>query len=99
MKQNQFSPVVVDLGEVHVGKKVVIIYTREEEKDDIELVVASCGCSKPEVKGNKIEVVYTPQPIPQHLKNQGFYLSTKVITIMYKDGSKETLKFTGKVTK
>lgn len=45
---------------------------------------SSCGCSIPQWKDGNIEVVYTPNNIPEHLANKGIteYDSVKYIAVI-----------------
>ncbi len=97
MKQNLFSPKEVDLGQLKVGQTTKIVFQGEENIPEIKSVTASCGCSKPILDGNKITVTYRPQPIPAHLKDQGSYIATKFITVLYKGRKQERLSFKAKV--
>lgn len=82
-----------------VGIKQKITYIPEGIIEDIDSMSSSCGCSYPRLIDNKIEVSYTPGPIPIHMQHRGFYNTTKTITITYKDGSHDLLSFKATVNK
>jgi len=97
MRQNQFSPNVKDLGEVKVGKTNTVVFESENLELEIENLYASCGCTKPVLKDNTIEVKFTPKRIPVHLKEKGFYISTQTVNIKYTNGDTELLLIKAKV--
>ena len=97
MKQNLFSPKEVDLGQLKVGQTTKIVFQSEDSAPPVRSVTASCGCSKPVHKDGVITVTYRPQPIPAHLKEQGSYIATKFITVLYKGREQERLSFKAKV--
>ena len=99
MSQNNFSPKEVDLGQIRVGQKVEIIFNGKENMPEITSLSASCGCTKPELVGNDIKVTYKANPIPSHLKEQGYYFSVKHVNILYKGREQERLSFKAKVVK
>lgn len=75
--------------------------------DDIPLVTkleSSCGCTgvKNQVNEKRIIAHYKPNPIPVHLKKQGYYNTIQTITVTYNgsDGLEhvEELVFTAKIT-
>jgi len=94
-----WEQIKINIGEQRVGKKKVITFKPLGELKEIASMVSSCGCSTPKQVGNNIEVSYTPGSIPYHLVQQGFYTTTKKITITYKDNSKDVLSFTATVKK
>jgi hypothetical protein len=89
----------INLGTIKENVKKIIIFEALNELNNIHSMSSSCGCSTPKQDGNKIVVSYTPGTIPFHLISQGFYNTTKTITITYKDGTTDILSFKAKITK
>lgn len=87
------------LPDVKEGKMVRIVYASKVLLDDIESLSSSCGCTTPKVVGNSIEVFYTSDNIPVHLKPRGYFLSTQYVIVKYKDGTQDHLSFEVKVIK
>lgn len=87
------------LGEIKVGQKSIIIFQALQELPPIKNIAVSCGCTKPDYnkKTKEMVVSFKPKPIPHHLKEQGFYATTKTIIVTYNNGEEETLKFTAKI--
>lgn len=94
-----FKTNLKDLGKVKVGQKLDITFEAEGTLPDVVRLNASCGCSQAhhDVKNNRIVVVYIPKGIPVHLKDQGFYTSTKQIKVTFKGGETELLTFKAQV--
>jgi len=92
---------IIDLGKLIVGKKVKIIFKAVKELSPIATIESSCGCSKGiyDKKNKELIVNYNPGSIPIHLRKQGWYNTSKSITITYVDGSSDVLKFKAKVYK
>lgn len=88
----------INLGNILVDKQQTIIFQAQKELD-IDNISTSCGCSKANYDKNtrKLTVTFNPGSIPYHLKSQGYYVTTKKITVYYKDRSMETLSFKAKV--
>ena len=92
----------ISLGKVSLRSKRRIIFQRKaEDKREIVRLLASCGCSVPRYDKAKRQVVVTfkPNPFPVHLKGHSSYGTFKTITVVFKDGTKDILKFTATVTK
>lgn len=89
----------INIGNLKVGRKQIIRFEATEELKEISRLHSSCGCSKPnyDKKTRTLNVSYTPDKVPHQLKNQGWYKSSKFITVSYKDGTKDVLRFTAKV--
>lgn len=51
----------------------------------------SCSCVSVRVIGNDIDVVFKPDDVPYHLRSQGYYDSTKYISVVYGSGVKDML--------
>jgi len=96
-----FKTKIIDLGDVYVGKKYIVIFNVIKKLPPIYSIVSSCGCSKPSYNESKKQIVvnYTPNKIPNHLREQGWYETTKSITVKYRDGSEDILRFKSTVKK
>lgn len=90
----------IELGEIPIKKQTIIFQAIGTLPRIIDLS-SSCGCSKPKFKRekNQIVVTYTPTSIPRHLISQGWYETTKRITVRYADGTQDVLLFSAKVIK
>lgn len=99
--RGMFKKNIVNLGVVYVGKRYTIEFEGKEKLPGIYKMVSSCGCSKPthDKVNNKVVVNYRPKAVPKYLVNQGWYETTKSITVTYIDGSQELLRFKSKVKK
>jgi|TARA_R110002050_G_C8943259_1_gene512744 hypothetical protein len=99
MRQNLFSPNVIDLGEVKVGKTVKVIFQGTGGMLEVKSLSSSCGCTKPRLINNNIETSYTPKAISPHLASQGHYMAQQNINVVYKNGDTELLILKAKVIK
>lgn len=90
-----------DLGTLNLGKRVIIEYKLLNRNLNVYSISASCGCTKPKYNKttNILSVSYKPKSIPHHLISQGWYKTTKRITVIYDTGEKEILTFKAKITK
>lgn len=88
------------IGDVKVGVKTVIKF-KAVNISKIRTLQSSCGCSTPRYDEETKEIIvsFTPNPIPRHLRGQGYYKATKTITVAYVDGTKDVLSFTAKINK
>lgn len=89
----------IDLGEIKQNVEKIITFYSEKELDINEIIV-SCGCIKEKYDKKKktLTIKYTPVKIPIHKNNDNHYFTNKTITVIYKDGSRETLNFKAKIT-
>ena len=90
-----------DLGTVKVNQ-VVIFYAMPDELEKINNIKEfkySCNCFKAKVVNNSVQIKFTAPDIPRHLKSQGYYTTSKTLTIVYEDGSLDTINFKARVTK
>lgn len=87
-----FDRKLVDLGVILAGKSYPFIFKSREVKDIIR-VRASCGCVSVErdSKSGDISGTIKPSSVPYHLKGQGYYDSSKYITVQYIDGTQDVL--------
>lgn len=85
----------------NVGKRTKIVFKAVKELPKIALLQSSCGCSTPDYnkKTRELIVSFKPGKIPLHLRNQGYYTTSKTITITYDTGVKDVLTFTSTVNK
>lgn len=90
-----------NVGTVTVGQRQIIKFYANKELPKIVNLSSSCGCSKPnyDKKTKVLNVSYNPGSIPKHLKSQGWYNTTKTITITFVDGTKDVLSFSARVNK
>ena len=94
MSESKFKTNFLDIGEVKVGSKVEAVFPLNQPLSDKVRFHASCGCSKPYYDKEKdlVVVVYMAKPVPEHLKDKGYYTSTKTVKVT--DGEhQETLTF------
>lgn len=75
-----------------------------EAKGDLRKIISlrsSCGCTTPiyDPETGMLKVSYKPGLVPKHLEAQGYYNSTKTITVAYEDGIKDVLSFNAKIIK
>ena len=77
----------IHVGRVKVKQPVTVKFDYLSEGKFVS-AKSSCGCSIPIWKDNYLEVIYTPNDIPQHLVNKGQtkYESTKHITVIMVEG-------------
>ena len=96
---NNWKDRIIRLGNLKVGKKKEIIFKRLNTEKEIKSLTSSCGCSKPIYNHSKEEiiVIYIPGKIPYHLVSQGYYITSKTITVLYMDGTKDILTFRAKI--
>jgi acyl dehydratase len=80
------------------GKSFKVVFEAVEGVPAIQTLHSSCGCSTPVFAGGKLTVSFTPASVPLHLKEKGFYVTTKSITVDYVNGFREVLSFTSKIT-
>jgi len=82
-----------NVGTINVGQRQIIKFHATKELAKIINLSSSCGCSKPnyDKKTRTLNVSYNPGSVPKHLKAQGWYNTTKKITITYNDGTQDIL--------
>jgi len=82
-------------------KKEVFEIVASEGMPKVVKVTTSCSCIKAEYKAKDaiLVVSYTPPAVPIHLKKLGHneYMSTKMVTVTFEDGSKESIIVKGKI--
>lgn len=89
----------IDLGRIKQGKIQEVKFT-VLDLEDIKEMASSCGCSVPKknIETNQIIVKFTPDSIPVHLREQGYYDTTKQIVLEYKDNRQSLLSFSARIT-
>lgn len=98
-----FDPLTIEI-KGRVGVEQTLLYSYDDEVVLVNSITSPCGCVAAyiDVRDRKIVVKYTPVPIPQHLLEQGSYITTKTLEIYYtsKDGTglKQDLSFTAYIT-
>lgn len=87
-----FKSNLIDLGVVISGVRHSFRFERIGESKKVIRIKASCGCVGVSMESSG-DIVGTirPSSVPYHLKGVGYYDSSKYITVMYSDGSQETL--------
>lgn len=93
---NNWVETNISIGEIIEGNSK--LFTFESTKPlDINTVVPHCGsCTKfIDYKNNVLTIKYDGEYIPAHLKRQGQSTIMKSIEVHYKDGTRETLRFSG----
>ena len=91
------------LGSIKVGNRQKVVFsakTSPPEGFDVTKLTTSCGCSSAEYdkETGDIEVDYVPKEVPKHLKHQGYYKTSKRVTIHDNTGDVTTLEFSAKVS-
>jgi hypothetical protein len=97
---------IIELGTLRVNHVTKLIYRylgATPELIKISNVKVSCGCSVPEwnPETKELKIIYTPNPVPTHLIQQGknSYHSSKYILVDYGNGVIDKLIFNATVTK
>ena len=100
MESTTWEKTSQSLGKIKVGQKQFVIFNAVAELPTILKMNASCGCTKPEFDKthNRIVATFSPGAVPKHLASQGFYATTKSITIYYDNGTTDVLSFTATIT-
>lgn len=81
----------INVGNIRQHKILYLSFVGTPQIKDINLIVPGCGCTDCEYDANKriLNVVFKAGNIPNHIiGNQDF---SKVITVLYKDGSQDEL--------
>lgn len=84
-----------DLGTIKVGSRNTVEFEAPDNITDVHIVQPDCTCVDVHFnqERNLVSFSFKPKKIPKHLelKGQTYYLSTKSITVQYKeDGVKKT---------
>jgi len=84
----------IDLGEMHVKDSKIFYFDALVNLEIIKIDVG-CSCTSPyyDKKKKRLKVKYTPNPVPVHLKQKGYYVSHKEITVVYNTGQTDILTF------
>lgn len=85
----------IHIGRLTAGQDSVIAFKSKEKIEDIVNISTSCYCTGANYdKESQIMTVrYKPQPVPEHLKMQGFYEITQAVVATYNDGGADRLEF------
>lgn len=88
-----FERKLVDLGEVISNRKYSFVFRHSGERRGIIRMKASCGCVSldMDINSGDISGYVKPSSVPYHLKGQGYYDSSKYITVQYEDGTQDVL--------
>ena len=98
---SRFKEQEIDLGVVRSGSNVVFAFeSLGDIDDDIVSVTPGCGGCTDILgyDGKFIKVRFRSGSFPVHIM-EGFYFVSKTITIDYKDGSSEVLRYRAKIIK
>jgi hypothetical protein len=85
------------LGRLPAGKMVEAKFEALPNIPKIQTMTSSCGCSVPKFDGVFLNLKFTPDYVPLHLKPQGEYETNKHVTIFYETGEKEIVTFSAKI--
>lgn len=101
-KENKWVSNLLDIGTIKAGKKVKFNFVSNVELDIsyIKAGCSSCTTFKPYDKEKKIlPVIFRAEEVPLHLKSEqkNHHEVRKSIIVYYKDSTKETLEFKGRV--
>lgn len=88
----------INLGEVKQGKKKTIHFGIVENTNDILRIQPGCSCTNAKLKGDVLEVEYTPQSVPVHKMKIGKYKAMSNIVIIYTDNRVDILTIKAIVT-
>ena len=90
----------INIGTIRESSKANFSFEKVSDKE-VQLISPTCGgCTKTNLKGNTLEVIFTTKKIPVHLRfnHTGKHI-TKFINIFYSDGTREQLSFNAKIVK
>lgn len=89
------------LEDMRVGEAREVVF-RVDDPSDYDRVVsvrAGCGCTRAtyDPQGGEVRVFYEAQPVPEHLRGQGYYEPVKYLEVEFlgEDGrlTAQTLRF------
>lgn len=88
----------LDLGEIKGGKTHSMIFDYVGDPNiKVISTKASCGCTSSSTAGNNVIAKVYVDPIPYHLRSQGYYNFSKTISVRLSNGDVEVLTFKAKV--
>lgn len=97
MNWEEFS---VNVGNIPAGSEKVVIF-KSKGPLEIRSIEPSCGCIRNlgyNKETRELRISYYASQIPFHLRGQGGYeIMYKEISVIYKDGSSDTLSIKGRV--
>lgn len=97
LKNNKkWESTVVDIGEIGTNVETTV-YFNSTTPLEIESIEPSCGCTSATYDGKDLKAVFNTGDIPVHLKQQGYYKTSKDIKVTYKGGDVDTLTFKVKI--
>ena len=96
MRQNQFNPNIIDLGEVRIGKTTTVIFKSGGLDLEVDNITTSCGCTGAKMVVDNLEVKFTPKKMSPHLAAVCYYISTQSINVTYVNGDIELLMIKAK---
>lgn len=86
----------LNLGEIRVGVKIKLKFTYEGDIK-VKQITSPCDCTEAiwDKETNTVEAIYTPRPVPKHIKNLGksFYEAVKIIKVL-SENKEDILTFT-----
>lgn len=98
-KEQKWKQTLIDLGSIKEKKKVKFNF---ESLVPLDILKAKPGCANCTTIGkyenNLLPITFKPGSISKHLKNSiGYQDFRKSVILYYKDGTKEILKFKGRI--
>jgi hypothetical protein len=89
-----------DIGISRVGVKQKIVFNSLSGliPKDIDFIIP-CSCIQPRVENNSVVIYFIPNPIPFHLKEQGYYETVKRVTVTFEKQENIDLTIKTKVIK
>lgn len=57
----------------------------------------SCHCISARAEGGSVVVKFRPDPLPYHLREKGYYETSKYVNVLYANGMRDLLIVKGKV--
>jgi len=94
------------LGEIKEGTSTKVVFPLPHKLEIVKdpkgkrKIVKSCSCVSLIFSPTELKVMYRPADIPKHLVGQGYYFTTKTITIYHLVDNREkelVFKFTAKI--
>lgn len=86
----------INLGEIKEGNKVKFS-VKALRPLEISRILSGCGCTKVKYKEGQIEGIYKAKSVPMYRRQDGFYISSVPIKILYEDGSEDSLYVRSKI--
>jgi hypothetical protein len=80
-----FDKTLITLGTISHNDEQTVTF-HYDNIHEIVSIVTSCGCSRAynKISEKALIIIYTPNPVPPHLKNVGRYFVKKEVYVIYK---------------